>query len=102
MAISIYQEKCLRQIASLSQRMQAIGDNKDREWLRLRAQKIAYEKRLRDRTKVQTAKDQIALRDAIIALLSQEALKMAPKASLNPLKAALERETSKRIGSFLP
>ena len=82
--------------------MQAIGDNKDREWLRLRAQKIAYEKRLRDRTKVQTAKDQIALRDAIIALLSQEALKMVPKASLNPLKAALERETSKRIGYFLP
>ena len=58
--------------------MKAINDNKDREWLKLRSQKIAYEKRLRDRTKVQTAKDRIATIEAVLALLTQDALKIAP------------------------
>ena len=59
--------------------MQAIDDKKDPLWKKLRCQKIAYEKRLRDRTFVQRAKDQIALYEAINALLRQEALKIVPK-----------------------
>ena len=53
--------------------MQEIDDNRDPEWKKLRKQKIAYEKRLRDRTLRQTVKDQIALVEAIISLLSSKA-----------------------------
>ena len=65
-----YQENCLGQIASLELRMQAIDDNKDPLWKKLRCQKIAYEKRLRDRISDQNAKEQIAMIEAIIAHLT--------------------------------
>ena len=78
--MQIYQEKCLGQIASLELRMQAIGDYKDPLWKKLRCQKIAYEKRLRDRIRDQNEKEQIAMIEAIITHLSQEALKTLPKA----------------------
>ena len=54
--------------------MQKIDDKKDAEWKKLRKQKTAYEKRLRDRTLRQTVKEQIALVEAIISHLSSNAL----------------------------
>ena len=54
--------------------MQKIDDKKDAEWKKLRKQKAAYEKRLRDRTLRQTVKEQIALVEAIISHLSSNAL----------------------------
>ena len=70
--------------------MQAINDRKNLEWRKLRQQKIAYEKRLRDRISQQTERDQIALIEAIISLLSSKALEIAAKDQSEKLRAALE------------
>ena len=58
--IERYRERCLTKIANLQSRMEAIGDNQDPEWKRLRGQKIAQEKRLRDRIAMEKERYQIA------------------------------------------
>ena len=50
----------------------------DPEWKRLRCQKISQEKRLRDRLTNQRERYQIDQTEAVIELLTSEALKMVP------------------------
>ena len=49
MQVDKYEVKCQKQLEQLSQKMKAIGNKKDREWLKLRKRKIACEARLRGR-----------------------------------------------------
>ena len=49
MQFNQYEQKCQKQIEQIKRKMNAISNKKDKEWLRLRQQKIAYELRLRDR-----------------------------------------------------
>ena len=51
--ISDYRKRCLNRIADLEARMSKIDNVRDPQWKKLRCQKIAYEKRLRDRNLVQ-------------------------------------------------
>ena len=59
--ISDYRQRCLNRIAELERRMAFIDNNRDAQWKKLRCQKIAYEKRLRDRNLIEREKDQISL-----------------------------------------
>ena len=78
--IDRYREKCLVKLASLESRMEAIADHRDPQYKKLRCQKIAYQKRLRDRNRSQKVLDEIALTEGVIELVSSEALKMLPAA----------------------
>ena len=49
MQVDKYEQRCQKQLDQLSQKMNAISDKKDAEWLRLRKRKIACEARLRSR-----------------------------------------------------
>ena len=72
--------------------MEIIGDKKDAEWQRLRKQKIAYQARLRNRQKRQSALDQAALTDQVIEMLKEEALKTVSGQSYQKLFNAIESE----------
>ena len=49
MQVDKYEVKCQKQLEQLNQKMKAIDNKKDREWLKLRKRKIACEARLRGR-----------------------------------------------------
>ena len=49
MQVDAYEKRCQKKFDQLSRKMNAIADKKDKEWLKLRQQKIAYEARLRNR-----------------------------------------------------
>ena len=55
--ISDYRTRCLKRITDLEARMSEIGNVRDAQWKKLRCQKIAYEKRLRDRNLIQRDTD---------------------------------------------
>ena len=44
-----YEQKCQQQIDQINRKMDAIANKKDKEWLKLRKQRIACEARLRNR-----------------------------------------------------
>jgi len=49
MQVDAYEKRCQKKFDQLNRKMNAIADKKDKEWLKLRQQKIAYEARLRNR-----------------------------------------------------
>ena len=91
MQVDKYEVKCQKQLEQLTQKMKAIGNKKDREWLKLRKRKIACEARLRSRHSEAFRIKQLPMLDLVI----QEALALtqdliAPD-QLHDLKSDLKK-----------
>ena len=73
MQVEKYEQRCKKQLEQISQKMNAISNRKDAEWLKLRKTKIACEARLRSRRSEANKAVQLPTLDLVV----MEALSLA-------------------------
>ena len=97
MQVDKYEQRCQKQLDQLTQKMNAIADKKNAEWLKLRKRKIACEARLRSRRSEATRTVQLPILDRVL----MEALSLAQAVIAPDQLADLKADLKKRLPSLM-
>ena len=97
MQVEKYEQRCKKQLEQISQKMNAISNKKDSEWLKLRKTKIACEARLRSRRSEATRTVQLPILDRVL----MEALSLAQAVVAPDQLADLKADLKKRLPSLM-